>query len=454
MAGSLVLLAGMLTIGFWVAKEIEVSVVSNTAASSSLYMDSFVAPLVQDFVLSDRLSEQSQSELDSLVRKSGFGKRIVSVKIWKQGGLVAYSSHAGVIGQIFRPTENLERAWKGEVVAEFNKLQDEADALERAAGLPLLEIYSPLLEAGTGRIIAVAEFYETAISLKQTLFIATLKSWMIVLLVTVSMLGLLFGIVQRGSLTIDRQRKALEDRVSDLSQLLAQNEGLRIRVQTASRRTAEINEHYLRRISADLHDGPAQLLAVAALRLDALKLLAPNIVKTPPNERSDIEIIRESLSGALSEIRDICAGLALPELDEMTPGEIIRKAAEAHERRTRTTVNLDIHSTPTILPKSIKICIYRFIQEALNNAFHHAGGEGQSVICQCDNQMLEVTVSDTGQGIDSAQNSRPRPGLGLPGLRERIESLGGILEIESEPGKGTRLIMNCPIYSEELKNGR
>jgi signal transduction histidine kinase len=447
-AGSVVLLAGMVAIGVWVTKQIEDGVTRNTGTSTALYVDSFVAPLVQELVQRDTLSSQARAELDGLVEKAGFGKRIVSIKIWKPGGLIAYASRASIIGKVFPSTPNRERAWAGEVTAELDTLIDEEDALERAAGLVLLEIYSPLRENRTGRIIAVAEFYETAAALKQHLFWTKLQSWLVVAAVTLCMLGLLFGIVLRGSRTIEKQRHALEQRVSDLSRLLAQNEELRNRVQRASRRTTEMNERYLRRLSADIHDGPAQLLAVASLRLDALKPLVTNVAESTSGERSDLEIVRESVTGALSELRDVCAGLILPELDDLGPVAILRNVAQAHERRTGTIVGLAIDSVPDDLPKSMKICVYRFVEEALNNAYHHAGGEGQGVTCRCDGQALEVEVSDTGPGFDSSQKTETRRGLGLPGLRERIESLGGTLEISSAPGKGTRLVLRCRVKPE------
>ena len=89
-------------------------------------------------------------------------------------------------------------------------------------------------------------------------------------MVSLSMFGLLFGIVARGSRTIEVQRAMQEQRMDELWRLNAQNNALRERVQRASSRAAELNERYLRRIGAELHDGPAQLLALASLRLGAL----------------------------------------------------------------------------------------------------------------------------------------------------------------------------------------
>lgn len=447
LAGSLVFLAGMIVIAVFVTHQIEGGVTRNTAASTALYMSSLVEPLLQELAHRDTLSPETRAELDDLRQNTSLGRRIVSFKVWKEGGLIAYSSRSEIIGMRFDTTPNLERAWKGEVAAEFDTLVDEEDASERAAGLPLLEMYAPMRETGTGHIIAVAEFYETAEALKTNLFWANLNSWLIVGAVTLTMFGLLAGIVLRGSRTIDRQRFALEGRVGELSTLLAQNEELRGRVQRASRRIAEVNEQYLRRVGADLHDGPAQLLALASLRLDALKPLLMPDLPTSPSGRTDLEVVRESLVDALSDIRNISTGLTLPELDDLSPRQLLENAAKAHERPSGTTVALDIQSAPDDLDKSIKICLYRFVQETLSNAYRHAGGAGQRLACRFDGEELEVVVSDTGPGFDPSKKTVVSHGLGLPGLRERIESIGGTLQIDTAPGRGARIALRCSVMT-------
>ena len=94
------------------------------------------------------------------------------------------------------------------------------------------------------------------------------------------------------------------------------------------------------------------------------------------------------------------------------------------------------------LSQSEKICIYRLVQEGLNNAARHAGGAGQRVAAVYSDQHLDITVADKGPGFEIGQ---ARDGsLGLAGLRERIESLGGDFGIESSP-TGTRLRMRLNV---------
>jgi len=85
----------------------------------------------------------------------------------------------------------------------------------------------------------------------------------------------------------------------------------------------------------------------------------------------------------------------------------------------------------------LKICVYRFVQEGLTNAFRHADGMGQAVSAR-GTQVLEVSVSDDGQGFATG-GPAAGTGLGLAGLRARIEAIGGRLEVCSTPGLGTHL---------------
>ncbi|MEE8444712.1 MAG: sensor histidine kinase [Alphaproteobacteria bacterium] len=437
-AGSLVLLAGMLVIGIWVTRQIEDGVTRNTASATALYMESILAPLSQELASSDTLSPGARRAIDEVLTNTAIGERLAAFKIWKPGGLVVYSSEPSIIGSRFEPTANLLAALDGHVAADFDDLDDEEDAHERALGVPLLEIYSPIREAWTGRVIAVAEFYEIATELKANLFRARLTSWLVVATVTLSMFGLLFGIVQRGSRTIEAQRAAQTRRVDELARLAEQNDALRMRVQRASSRAVEHNERYLRRIGAELHDGPAQLLALASLRLDgAAQAIGGD--EAP----ADLQIVKSVLDDAMRDIRDISRGLSLPALENMTLPAILRSAVEAHSKRTDKDVHLITGTDEPALSQTFKICAYRFVQEGLNNAFRHAGGAGQRVESRLDGGILHLSVSDSGPGFTPGDAPEPSDegGLGLAGLRERIESLGARLEIHAAPGEGTRLEM-------------
>ena len=440
LAAAAVLILGMLVIGFWVTRQIEEGVTRNTAAATALYVDSVIAPLLPDLRGNAELSYGAQRALNETLSKGALGPRLASFKIWKDGGLIAYASDPELIGARFEPTESLQQAWAGRVTAEFDSLEDAENTSERVRNVPLLEIYSPIREPWSGEVVAVAEFYEVADDLKANLRAVRLRSWLVVGIVTLCMMALLSGIVLRGSEMIASQRKALEGRVADLSRLLRQNEELRFRVQSASSRAAALNERFLKRISADLHDGPAQLLALASLRLGSPR--PPEGASPDPGE---LESIRSHLDDAMREIRSICRGLTLPHIEAMTLPELLRSAVAAHEQRTGTTVSLSVPDSAPEISAAEKICVYRFVQEGLNNAFRHARGVGQSVSAELSDAALAVSVSDQGGGFDAA--AEQRGGLGLAGLRDRVESLGGAFEVKSSTS-GSRVTMRLNLGPE------
>ena len=98
----------------------------------------------------------------------------------------------------------------------------------------------------------------------------------------------------------------------------------------------------------------------------------------------------------------------------------------------------EIGDLPDTVDPSLKICLYRFAQEGLNNAFRHAEGNGQALCARCNDGLLEVEITDAGP-TSSAKQTSTASGLGLAGLRGRIESLGGLFEFTSEPCRGARL---------------
>jgi signal transduction histidine kinase len=231
---------------------------------------------------------------------------------------------------------------------------------------------------------------------------------------------------------------SLAARIAELSGLLRQNEELRQRLESASRRAAEDTELQLRRLGADLHDGPAQLLALALLKLDLL----PEGSAESPGER---EMIRSVLQDAMSEIRDISAGLALPTIDRLSLAQALIVVATEHERRTSTRVSCEFPTGSIDLPHTTKLCLCRFVQEGLSNAFKHAGGVGQTVSASWTDTTIEVAVGDAGPGLNSVPGEAKRPALGLIGLHSRLESLGGRLTITGQVGGGTRLTAYLPV---------
>ena len=253
------------------------------------------------------------------------------------------------------------------------------------------------------------------------------------------MIGLaLFGIVHRASGTIEDQREALRSRIAEAERIGEQNRHLRLRVERASARGAELNERLLRRISADLHDGPAQLISLAALRLGGVAQ-----GRTKGERRGELEVVREALNEAIADIRSLSHGLSLPQIETLSVAEVIRKAAAAHERHTASPVRLTVEGqAPPTASGALKICVFRFVQESLNNAFRHAGGQDQAVDAQFAPSGLTLSVKNGLPEEAGRKAAEPREGgLGLSGMRERVESLGGRFTFTVTPGREARTAM-------------
>jgi signal transduction histidine kinase len=246
--------------------------------------------------------------------------------------------------------------------------------------------------------------------------------------------------VKQGSDTIGRQESALTRQVGELSTLLAQNSALNDRVRAAAERTTTLNERALRRISADLHDGPGQTVALALMRFDALKA-AETRAGGPPKELGEIEA---ALQDALRDMRAIAAGLRMPELVELSVGEVADRAVSDHIRRTGMPVEVTIEGVPETIALPIKIALYRAIQELLSNAFRHGRGVDVRLRVEADDRFLALEVADHGPGLDVRKLAEVQ-GLGLAGMREQAELLGGDFEISSEPGAGTQARVRWPL---------
>ncbi|MEQ1697653.1 MAG: sensor histidine kinase [Hyphomicrobiaceae bacterium] len=232
-----------------------------------------------------------------------------------------------------------------------------------------------------------------------------------------------------------KARAELSGQLDQTKQLLALNETLRAALQASSETTAETNESLLQKIGAELHDGPAQLLAFTLLKLDRL---GKSFQRSGDQANlADLQNLREVMAQALREVRELSTGLSLPELASTSIAEAIELAVQRHQEATSTLVSVHMTDMPGSASLAQKICVYRLIQEALSNAFKHAQGSHVKVTATGGRDQMSISVTDNGRGFDP-QNAR-RSGLGLPGMRARVHAIGGRFDIVSNQGSGTAI---------------
>ena len=447
LASFLILLVGMLVIGVWVSYQIENRVLNRTAAITALYVDSFVSPRIQGLADDETLSPEVMDELDRLIMDTPLGEQIVSFKIWSDDGRILYSVDRDLIGDDYGVDDELESAIAGQVISSITELDKPEHAPERARWERLIETYAPVRKEGSQEVLAISEFYQLPADLESQIRSAQLQSWLVVGLATALMYVLLAGIVGRSSRTIQRQQADLEDHVDELQDTLQQNEILRRRIQRAGARTTALNEHFLRRLSSDLHDGIGQDLALALMRIEAFsdggqgdsELLTEGVPSS-----TDVEVIQSALNSAVNELRATTDGLRLPELENLEIVEVARRAIQAFESKSGLQVELEAEPIEQGWPMPLKITLYRVIQESLANSYRHSNGATRKVKLWENGGRLLVQISDDGEGFDLDVAAKSG-GLGLAGMRERVELLGGTFEIEAILGQGTTVSCSLPL---------
>ncbi len=418
LASAAILCGGALVLGTWVTREIEQSVLRRVAADSALYVEALIGPPVQSLA-DGSFGERERTELARVVEGAGLGARLVSVKVWRPDGTIVYASDPHLIGQ--RPaSQGLTVALAGSVTSRRSDLVEEENAYERALAGSLIETYIPIRRASSDTVIAVAEFYQLPDLLEAELERARLSTWLIIAVATGAMYLSLAGMVRAGSDTIESQRHALEATVAELA-ATAQ----RLREVGAAR--TETDEAVLRRVAREIHDGLAQDLATALLTLE----------RGSPSRDG---LARAAIESALAEVRDLARGLALPDLQTLTLREVIEQACAAHERKTGRGVGRVIGQLPESAPTPVKIAVCRVLQEALANAFRHAPSATACVQATWGDGTLVLECADDGPGLPA----RPVLGLGIRGMRERVELLGGHLDIASPSAGGTHVRASLP----------
>jgi signal transduction histidine kinase len=442
LAAAITIAASMGLLAIAISQRIEASMLRTAAEEGALFTEVFLGPSAQDLATSRSMSAESVRKLDELLAGK-LGDRVRSVKVWLPDATLVYStSKGGPLGVRF-PSPHITAAVEGRATGEFDQLNDAENTAEKLESVPLVEIYAPLFRTGTRQVIAVGEVYTDGRKLAADLFWIRLTSIGIVGAVTAPMMMVLFLMVRRASNVVSAYQSSLIRNAIEANNLAVQNERLRRAADDARFEAANSNENLLARIGQDLHDGPIQLVSLLML-----KITEPMARKSDASGDGRVhDLTIEALIGrVLTELRNISTGLVLPELQGLTPNEALLLAVKNHEEATGTKVSRQIEDLPADIALPVTICLYRIAQEGLNNAFRHGKAIEQRVEVQVDDQTIIIVVSDNGPGfVDHDQGRSPKRGLGVAGLRNRVEALKGTFEFVSQGDVGTQIRAKLPI---------
>jgi len=198
------------------------------------------------------------------------------------------------------------------------------------------------------------------------------------------------------------------------------------------------------RLSRELHDGVAQLVAHLLLRLDTIKELVE--ADRPREAGAELERLHGVADEIYADIGESIAGLRT-NVTERGLVRALQDYVDQFEERHRIPTRLRTDDAADLLPPLAALQLFRLIQEALTNVRKHAGAREATVTLMSDGSgQLKVVIADDGQGFTpgSRGDGRARP-LGLTSMRERVEALGGTLQVQSRPGAGTQVTATIPM---------
>ena len=222
---------------------------------------------------------------------------------------------------------------------------------------------------------------------------------------------------------------------------LEQKESLR---RELLRHTVRAQEEERARIARELHDETAQTLTAFSLELAALRNGIPRRSASAPTVERLLDLSRQ----VSQSMYRIMTGLRPLQLDELGVAQAIRALINRDYASKGFTFSVDVTGAPRRLDPSVETVLFRVAQEALTNVARHSGvREGRVEIC-FESSQVNLCVSDAGRGFDPAEPFHAPRGWGLEGMRDRVESLGGTLQIESAPGRGTRMEARIPAPPE------
>lgn len=217
----------------------------------------------------------------------------------------------------------------------------------------------------------------------------------------------------------------------------------RVAQQEFSRQLIESQEHERKRIAGELHDGLGQELLVVKNR--ALLALKTEGLQAPAREQ--LRHIDEVVTHSLENVRGLAHNLTPYQLDHLGLSGALRTMIEEAAEAVEIAFMVTVEDVDGLLPVESQINLYRIVQEAVNNVVRHSGARTAAVQVRRVGPSIAVRIQDDGRGFALGRDATGRltQGFGLSGIAERVRILGGQVEIETAPGRGTRIAFSTPI---------
>ena len=220
-----------------------------------------------------------------------------------------------------------------------------------------------------------------------------------------------------------------------------------VELQQLTQRLLRVQDEERRKVARDLHDTTGQTLAALKISVSMLQQQCTQL----PGVVAMASEVAQLADQAIEEIRTMSYLLHPPLLDEVGFACAAEWYIEGFAKRSGINVKADLAKSNGLLPKRVEIALFRVLQECLTNIHRHSGAEDASIHFQHDTETVILDVRDFGRGISKERLGLLRgvsteTGVGLAGMRERLNELNGTLEIESDT-RGTRMRATVPLYA-------
>lgn len=202
----------------------------------------------------------------------------------------------------------------------------------------------------------------------------------------------------------------------------------------------QAQESERQRLSRQMHDGPAQALSNFILQTEiAMRLMDVDVTQA----REELMNLKASAMSTFQKVRNFIFELRPMMLDDLGLAPTIKRYADGFKEQTGLEVNATVSGQEKRLESYIEVLIFRAVQELLGNAARHSQASLVKVLVDIGENLVKVAVDDNGKGFD-AEILNGGNSLGINLVRERVEMLGGVFELDSVVGRGTRIVFSLP----------
>lgn len=255
--------------------------------------------------------------------------------------------------------------------------------------------------------------------------------------------------VEKADNLISHVGVALSYLTSDLKEVSIQLENMQQR-QLLGLRIIKAQEDERQRVARDIHDGPAQSMSNVVLKAEICERLIDVDLEKAKNELKNLKkIVRDNLQ----DVRKIIYNLRPMSLDDLGLVPTLQRYVMTFQEESGIAVSFKTRGIYDDIKPVISLTVFRIVQESINNINKHSRAQNVAINVEFLERELKLYIYDDGRGFNicdiKAKRDDMTSGFGLLSMKERVELLSGEFNINSEPGKGTRINITIPLIQEE-----